>query len=310
MSDSNSTGGTEARPPKISIVTVNYDQASWLPGCLESIHSQRYPALEHIVIDGGSKDGSQEIMGSYADRLAYWCSEPDKGQYDALNKGFARSTGEIMAFLNADDLYLPWTLRTVASIFQALPQVEWIVSTQATQVSADGAAFTSGPVVPPSRNAFLDGLYVPGAPATVGCIVQEGVFWRRSLWERAKAKLNLERGLGADFDLWCQFLCHAEPYALNVPLAAMTRQSQQRSNDSTRYLKECQASLAALQQNLNHRPRLLGVKHAVIGLPVCRSLAWRVAKRFFDYEVKAVHPEINASGYQTGWATKSFRLII
>jgi hypothetical protein len=296
--------------PRISIITVNYNQARWLPGCLDSIHSQHYPALEHIVIDGGSKDDSTEIIRSHSAKLAYWCSEPDQGQYDALNKGFARSTGEIMGFLNADDVYLPWTLRTVASIFQALPQVEWIVSTQATQVSADGAAFASGPVVPPSRNAFLDGLYVPGGAASVGCIVQEGVFWRRSLWERAGARLNLERGLGADFDLWCQFFCQAEPYALSVPLAAMTRQPQQRSNNSTRYREECEASLAALQRNLNHRPRRLGLKHGVIHLPVFRSLAWRVAKRFFDYEVKSVHAEMDSSGYQTGWATKSFRLIL
>jgi hypothetical protein len=296
--------------PRISVITANFNQSRWLAGCLESIHGQHYPNLEHIVIDGASTDGSVDIIRRYADRLAYWCSERDAGQYDALNKGFAKSTGEIMAFLNADDIYCPWTLRTVASVFEALPEVEWMASTMVAQVNAEGACVGTGQVVPSSRNAFLDGFYVPGAADAIGCIVQEGVFWRRSLWDRAKAQLNLARGLAADFDLWCQFYRHAEPYGLNVPLAAMTRHAQQRSNDNAGYQQECQASLKVLRAGLGYTPRSLGVKRLLLRLPVGRSLVWRGAKRVFDYTVKVVDSKSDASGYHAGWVTKSFRLIL
>lgn len=295
---------------KISIVTANYNQGRWLPNCIESIHSQRYPALEHIVIDGGSTDGSVDIIRGYSAKLAYWCSEKDKGQYDAINKGFERSTGEIMAFLNADDLYLPWTLQTVASIFEALPEVEWLVSTRVGQVNETGAAFASGVVLPPSRNVFLDGFCIPGEEMAIGCIVQEGVFWRRSLWERAKARLNLEHGLGADFDLWCQFFRHAEPYASDVPLAAMTRHPTQRSNDSVRYQKECRLSLETLRKDLGYKPRFLGIKNRMLKLSMGRPSLWRFAKYACDYHVKSVSPKYDASGYQQEWSAGSYRLIL
>jgi len=296
--------------PRISVITANYNMVRWLPQCLESIHSQNYPNLEHILIDGGSADGSAEIIRDCSQKLASWCIEPDKGQYDAINKGFARSTGTIMAFLNADDMFLPWTLRTVASVFEALPEVEWIVSTAVAQVNADGTCFTAGFVPPPSRNAFLDGFYIPGSSNSIGCIVQEGVFWRRSLWERVRAKLNLEYGLAADFDLWCQFFRHTEPYGLNVPLAAMTRQPQQRSNNNARYQEECQISLNKLRKDINHTPKWLEIKKRVIRLPAFRSFVWRGAKRAFNYEANAVYAETDSNGYHIGWGTKSFLLIL
>ncbi len=214
-----------------------------------------------------------------------------------------------MAFLNADDLYFPWTLRTVASIFEALPEVEWLVSTTVTQLNSDGAAFTSGRVAPPSKQAFLDGLYVPRDPWSIGCIVQEGVFWRRSLWDRAKARLNLALGLGADFDLWCQFYRHAEPYSIAVPLAAMTRHRQQRSNDGALYQQECQTSLTALRRDLQYKPRWLGLKRRIIHSPLLRRATWRLCKRLFGYWVNAIDVEVDGSGYQTGWKTKTFRLM-
>jgi glycosyltransferase involved in cell wall biosynthesis len=295
---------------RVSVVTPSYNQLCWLPACLSSVHSQDYPGLEHIVVDGGSTDGSVDVINRYGSRLAYSCSEPDGGQYDAINKGFDRSTGDIMAWLNADDLYLPWTLRTVVSVFNALPQVEWIASTVVAQISSAGAAFTAGAVRPPCRAAFLDGFYIPGPSDAIGCLVQEGVFWRRSLWERSKARLSVARGLAADFDLWCQFYRHAEAYGIAVPLAAMTRHSQQRSNNSCRYQAECRDSLTELRADIGYRARWLGLKHAILRLPILRSLIWRLAKRAFDYRVNAVYPEVDPCGYQTGWSTKSFRLIL
>src|SRR5262245_25856999 len=96
---------------KISIVTPSFNQARFVEQTLKSVLDQNYPALEYIVIDGGSSDGSREIIEKYRPRLSYFVSEPDRGHGHALNKGFAKTTGEIMAWINSDDMYLPWTFK-------------------------------------------------------------------------------------------------------------------------------------------------------------------------------------------------------
>src|SRR5258708_5296321 len=112
--------------PSISIITPSYNQVSFLEETIQSVLQQDYPNLEYVIIDGGSTDGSVEIIQKYADRLTHWVSEPDGGQYDAVNRGFQYTRGEIMAYINSDDKYTPWAFSVVGEIFESLPEIEWL----------------------------------------------------------------------------------------------------------------------------------------------------------------------------------------
>jgi len=109
--------------PRISIITPSYNQAEFLEQTIRSVLDQGYPNLEYMVVDGGSTDGSIEIVRKYEPRLAWWVSEADLGQADAINKGLRRASGEIVAWLNSDDLYLPGTIAAIANAFTQTPQM-------------------------------------------------------------------------------------------------------------------------------------------------------------------------------------------
>jgi glycosyltransferase involved in cell wall biosynthesis len=112
--------------PKLSIVTPSFNQGRFLEETLLSVFNQGYDNLEYIVVDGGSTDNSVEIIKRYEDRLAYWVSEKDRGQVHAINKGIERVTGDIFAFINSDDVYLPGTFKAVINYFEQHPQCEWV----------------------------------------------------------------------------------------------------------------------------------------------------------------------------------------
>jgi hypothetical protein len=137
------------RAPLVSVVTPSFNQAQFLEETMRSVLNQDYSNVEYIVIDGGSTDGSVDIIRGYADRLAYWVSEPDAGQANAINKGWSRVTGDIVAFLNSDDYYLPGAISRIVAAFRQRPeagvvygQAQWVSETgvpeQVSRVYVDG----------------------------------------------------------------------------------------------------------------------------------------------------------------------------
>lgn len=235
--------------PKISIVTPSFNQAQFIERTIESILSQKYPNLEYIIIDGGSTDGSVEIIKKYQAYLHYWCSEPDAGQYDAINKGFQHSTGEIMAWLNSDDMYFPWTLKTVASIMSELSVVEWLTTLQVSRCDWNGFYREFDTLAGYSKEAFLDSCYL-----SISFIQQESTFWRRSLWQQAGGQIPTKFNLAGDFALWAEFFYHAELYGTTSPLGCFRHQNNQKSKQLEQYVTEAKQVLSIMQNELNWRP--------------------------------------------------------
>lgn len=240
--------------PRISIVTPNYNQAPYLERTLKSVLGQNYPALDYIVMDGGSNDASVEIIERHSGQLSYWKSAPDNGQYDAVTKGFAHATGEVMGWINSDDIYLPWTLRTVGEIFRDCPEVDWITSLTQPQIGQT-EAWTGVHLLPGvSRDSFLDGRHLGYGWRNVGYIQQEATFWRRDLWEAAGGSVGQTSPTAGDFELWCTFFSHTEIACVTQPLAAFRSRPGQRSQAfSERYRAESEVALRRFRASAAHR---------------------------------------------------------
>lgn len=159
---------------KISIITPSFNQADFLDEAIRSVLNQDYPDLEYIVVDGASTDGSVGIIKEHAERLTSWLSEIDAGQADAINKGFARATGEIVAWLNSDDVYLPETLARVAKLFEENPDAGMIYG---DVLSIDGEG---NPI-----NVQRFAQYTLEDLMAFKIISQPGVFMRREVLEDA-----------------------------------------------------------------------------------------------------------------------------
>jgi glycosyltransferase involved in cell wall biosynthesis len=228
--------------PKISVITPSFNQGRFLEKTIRSILDQEYSNLEYIIVDGGSTDGSIPTIRKYESHLAYWESTPDGGQYDAIQKGFNRSSGEIMAYLNSDDLYFPWTLQVVGEIFAAFPEVEWL-TTSCISATPPEAQF---PLIfnryNRSRRRFFE---------TRGKLLrqrdflqQEATFWRRSLWEKAGVRLDTSLKYAGDFELWSRFYEHTSPVTVHIPLAMFRIHNEQKTESLDQYIAEAETVLA------------------------------------------------------------------
>lgn len=212
--------------PKISIVTPSYNQGKFLEQTMKSVLSQDYQNFEYVVIDGGSTDKSPAIIKKYQKKLKYFEIKKDRGQSHAINKGFAKTKGEIMAWINSDDMLRPGTLRLVASIFAAFPEIEWISSLPSTMNEDGHQLYLAQPPLY-VRGLIKKGLYTR---KLFGFIMQEGTFWRRSLWKKAGGKLA-EVPYSMDMKLWQEFAKHSQLYTVEACLASYRLNPLRKNND-------------------------------------------------------------------------------
>ena len=177
--------------PLISIVTPSFNQSRFIDATIRSVLEQDYPAIEYIIIDGGSRDGSVEIIQRYADRLAGWISEKDDGQTDALNKGFAQAKGDILAWINSDDTYQPGALASAARYLIDHPQVG-LVYADANFIDQDGQKIGRFPAAQTDYRRLRQGyVHIP----------QQSAFFRADLWRQA-GPLDPNFYFAMDYDLW------------------------------------------------------------------------------------------------------------
>lgn len=175
--------------PKISIVTPSYNQAEFLEATILSVLGQNYPNVEYIVIDGGSSDSSAEIIKKYEDKLTYWHTKKDRGQADAINQGFEKATGEILMWLNSDDLLMPNILHLVADKYREDPTKLYYGNCIHFRNDRNVVSWGSDVVKKTEDNKLNELDY----------IIQPSSFWPRTIWEQT-GKLSEEIHFGFDWE--------------------------------------------------------------------------------------------------------------
>ena len=177
--------------PLVSIITPSYNQAAYLEETIQSVLSQDYANLEYIIVDGGSTDGSLEIIQKYAGRLGNWVSESDRGQTDAINKGFALANGEILAWLNSDDTYQPGAISEAVGYLCSHPKAGMVYG-DANLVDEDGRVIGRFPARQTDYRKLRRGyVHIP----------QQAAFFRAGLWKQV-GPLDPTFYFAMDYDLW------------------------------------------------------------------------------------------------------------
>jgi glycosyltransferase involved in cell wall biosynthesis len=212
--------------PRLSIITPSFNQAEFIEETIRSVLLQGYPDLEYIVQDGGSQDGSVEIIRKYEKWLTYWASKPDAGQSDAINQGLDRASGHIVGWLNSDDVYLPDALQSIAQFFVCNPSAS-LVYGQAQLISRYGKYLG-----PATQVQTYDRLYLLGESNVIS---QPAAFFRRDAFQAA-GRLDTSLHIVMDWDLWLRLEAQGPIYCITALLAQMRLYPEAKTYSSDRTL--------------------------------------------------------------------------
>ena len=225
--------------PLVTVVTPSFNMDRYLPRTIESVLSQDYPNIEYIVMDGGSTDGTHEILQGYGDRLQYF-SEPDKGPSDAVYKGFQHAHGEILAWMGADDIYLPGAVRTGVEALMARPDIE-VVYGEGYWIDEAGAVISRYPTLP----------FDPKVLERDCFICQPASFFRASAYRRCG--LDPDVNISFDYDLWIRMVKQGIRFQMIPPYLAGSRMHHGAKTINERDTV-FQASIGLLQRHYGYVP--------------------------------------------------------
>lgn len=197
-----------ANLPKVTIVTPSLNQAKYLEATISSVLNQDYPNIEYIIIDGGSTDGSVDIIKKFQDKLAYWVSEPDGGQSSAINKGFKHAKGEIFNWLNSDDLLMPSAVKIAVYYLMNNPDIGMVYGDRIT-IDEKGNFLALAEAASFNPKLMMYNLKIP----------QETVFFRRKYWLEVNG-VDEELRYCMDYDLWVKFNKVTQIYHIPFVLGA------------------------------------------------------------------------------------------
>lgn len=231
--------------PLVSIITPSYNEEEYIEETLKSVKEQIYSPIEHIVIDGGSTDRTTQILTEYEDEYQLsWYSEPDEGLYDAIQKGFERANGEIYAWINANDLYFPWSV-DIAVEHLTRNNTDWITGRSATIDELGRLTYLYKIQQHYKRSWIRKGWYQGKG---LGWFCQPSMFWTAALWESVSGFPDgIE--LAGEHYLWRQFADHSSLESVNTVLGAHREHEGQLSEDMELWYDEA---------NPTFLPHLLG----------------------------------------------------
>lgn len=211
---------------KISVVVPCYNMEAYIRQTIASIINQNYNNLELIIVDGGSTDSTLQILNEYDSYISLLISEHDEGQYFAVNKGLSAATGDIVCWLNADDIYFPWTLKLVNKVFTENSQIFWISGATSTMNESSLINSLGGSPIVKQSKSILKGKF---REKVFGYLQNEGMFWRREVQENC-GLTNTKYKLAADFELWTRFAIKYELLSISFPLASFRIRDDSRSS--------------------------------------------------------------------------------